>query len=189
MKINHQIFYQGSVSLRTVRFGPFDFSEDDLQSLVRLSKEVLRSNLLKSKKYWSAGHRVTRYLGRCLASCSGITHAWFLMKRGDNLTDWIWDLILSRKIFNIRTSLICSKSVLLRKLIFDFKLALYATLNSYMYEPYRYGTSFFLIQINILNKISANLTKAYVDELRQSLSVLSCSFHRPFSQLETLIKL
>ena len=136
MKINHQIFYQESVSLRTVRFGPFDFSEDDLQSLVRLSKEVLRSNLLKSKKYWSAGHHVTRYLGRCLASCSGITHAWFLMKRGDNLTDWIWDLILSRKIFNIRTSLICSKSVLVRKLIFDFKLALYATLNSC-------GTSFF----------------------------------------------
>ena len=48
---------------------------------------------------------------------------------------------------------------------------------------------FFWIQINILNKISANLIKAYVDELRQSLSVLSCSFHRPFSQLETLIKL
>ena len=125
MKINHQIFYQGSVNLRTVRFGSFGFSEDDWQSLVHPSKGVLRSNLPKSRKHWSADHHVTPYLGRSLTFCSRFTQPRFLnMKRCVNLTDWICDLILSRKIFNIRTSLICSKLFLVRKLIFDFKLAL-----------------------------------------------------------------
>ena len=79
MKINHQIFYQGSVNLHKVQFGWFGFSEDDWQSLVHPSKVVLRSNLPKSRKYWSADYHVAPYLGRCLTFCSRITQPWFLL--------------------------------------------------------------------------------------------------------------
>ena len=78
MKINHQIFYQGSVNLHKVQFGSFGFSEDDWLSLAHPSKGVLRLNLPKSRKYWSADHHVIPYLGRWPRFCSGITQPWFL---------------------------------------------------------------------------------------------------------------
>ena len=165
--------YLQSLSLRTVRFG---FSEDDWQSLVRLSKEVLHSNLPKSKKYWSAGHHMTRYLGRCLTPCSGITQPWFLsIRRGvksyrlnmgsdtvakdfqhSNIFD-LFQVSFGEKIdFWLQTCIVC-----------HFELM---------------GN--FWMQINILNKISANLITAFVDGLRQSLSVLSCASTVPSHSLK-----